>query len=150
MYNDAIYTGSSDDPYLAHYGVIGMRWGIRRDPQRAYDRAVKKRSRIRKKTEKYAQKAYKNKAKANAVRPSFLQSMLMGENWVNDRRNAEYGYLSRANMYEVKANRMTRKGERWIKSMRKEFKGITLDSIEREDLYKIAVRSDGEIRDPDD
>lgn len=42
-----------DDPYLAHYGVIGMRWGFRKDPKEAFRKAMDKKNRLdRRSTEK--------------------------------------------------------------------------------------------------
>lgn len=32
----------TDSLELEHYGVIGMKWGVRKDPERAYERASKK------------------------------------------------------------------------------------------------------------
>lgn len=41
-YNYGPYT---DSEYLAHYGVLGMKWGVRKDPSKAYGKAIKKKIR---------------------------------------------------------------------------------------------------------
>ena len=49
------------DDHLAHYGVPGMRWGVRHDPQKAYTRASKKFNRLVNKSDKAYEKSQKYK-----------------------------------------------------------------------------------------
>lgn len=52
-YND------TPDNELMHYGVLGMKWGIRRDRGRAYTKAKKKMDKLDQKAEKAVQKKEK-------------------------------------------------------------------------------------------
>ena len=38
--------------YLAHYGIIGMKWGVHRNPQRAYEKATRKFDKLTKRSDK--------------------------------------------------------------------------------------------------
>ena len=59
--SDKIYTSELDKPKLneetlAHYGVLGMKWGVRKNPEKAFTKAAKK-------SDKYAKKIYKTNKK---------------------------------------------------------------------------------------
>lgn len=47
--------------YLSHYGVVGMKWGVRHNTQKAYDKAVKKRNKMTEKALMYRAKSDKLK-----------------------------------------------------------------------------------------
>lgn len=62
--NDEIYTGvlkASEE--LKHYGVLGMKWGVRKNPDKAYSKSIKKLQKI----EKAQQKASTDRAKIKAM-----------------------------------------------------------------------------------
>lgn len=139
----------NSNDYLAHYGVIGMKWGIRRDPQRAYDRAAKKRARIRKKVKAYVDSANWHKQRASYARPDPIRSVIFGQDWKNSRTEEMFQHMHKATMYEVRAAKATKRGEHWCKSMRKAFKNVTLNSIEAEDYGRIPVSEYGEVRYPE-
>lgn len=100
--------------YLAHYGVLGMKWGVRHDPKKAYQKASKKFDKIEKKSNKAFEKAAKFGRYAKTNRSGELN------------RSGK-----RAIKYRNKSKWAARKGERWLKKMNKEFAKQDVVSIEQ-------------------
>lgn len=96
---------------LYHYGVLGMKWGIRRGRTgQAYEKASKKLTKLDNKVNKAEKKALKQRAKADAK----MGSMFYSE---KKARKAEF----KAERKAAKVTKRLRKAQRWYKSMEKNF-----------------------------
>ena len=96
---------------LYHYGVLGMKWGIRRgNATKAYAKASKKLTKLDKKVDKAEALARKRKGQADSAAASFFSTK-------KGMAKAE----TRAKKASAKAAIRNRKAERWYKSMEKAF-----------------------------
>lgn len=99
------------DGELCHYGVIGMKWGVRRGrTAKAYEKASKKLQKLDKKADKQLERAYNQRDRAYAKADSFFSTE-------RGRRKA----LARANKAMRDATRSANKARRWVRSMEKTF-----------------------------
>ena len=58
IYDGVINKPPLNEETLAHYGVLGMKWGVRKNPEKAYSKATKELAKRKKKVVK-ADKKYK-------------------------------------------------------------------------------------------
>ena len=96
---------------LYHYGVIGMKWGVRRgNTTKAYEKASKKLSKLDAKVDKAEALARKRKGQADAAAAS---------RFISKKKTAKYE--GKAKQASARAAVRLRKAERWYKSMEKTF-----------------------------
>lgn len=93
---------------LKHYGVVGMKWGVRKNPQKAYSKAVKKLERLDKKVQKKEAKFGKRLKKYNKAK--FSYSLYSVKNQTPKLKKAAY-----------KHEQKVRKAAKWVSRMEKEF-----------------------------
>lgn len=97
--------GPSGQEELYHYGVLGMRWGVRKNPRRAYERSTKK-----------LKKIGESVRKADSKKKKYANPLIRTS--ISD---AKYEKWSR--QYDKHRAR----GEKWYSSMKSEFSKVGLD-----------------------
>lgn len=100
-----------NNDYLEHYGVLGMKWGVRKDPVRTFKKSQKKLNRLRSKSASLRSKAEKKKARLYRI-PRDPETYSRA--------------LHKISMMEAKASKYAKRGERWLNSMEKVFANVDL------------------------
>lgn len=139
-----------NEDFLAHYGVLGMRWGVRKDPEKAFNKAYKKLSKYNKKRDAFtAENDYKlsklqakrNKIslKSNHYRKNLLSRLDKGKS-VNKLQKKYAKTLKKINKIEKKEKPLLnrkkisakagKKADKWIKSMNKVFNNKKLSELQ--------------------
>lgn len=104
---------------LYHYGVLGMKWGVRKNPSLTYAKAVKKKQKLDTKAAKLDVKASKLERKSvkkekKAGDSSSDTSKKLHEKSVNVR---------------LKADKFKKKSVRWEKQMNRVFSDYTVERV---------------------
>lgn len=111
--------------YLEHYGVIGMKWGIRKDPERAYERAGSKLSKLDRKVGQLNLKGSMKEEKAIGKQRKASSAILFQK---SKARRASKATRNAIKSYQ-KAQEKQIKAYRWNEEMKKAFKDTKVKNL---------------------
>ena len=111
---------------IRHYGVIGMKWGVRRgNYSRTYARSSKKLKRIEEKATKTRLKSAKLQSKALSK-----ENRATSEKQYQKARKIQY----KANKLNLKSAKLQKKGQKFEQQMTKSFATVKVSDISPEHL----------------
>ena len=117
------YVVCNDELY--HYGTLGMKWGVRKNPSKAYVKASKKANRL-------TEQALKANLKSAKLGKKSLPNLIAPN---NSRRYAKaVNAQLKANKLEIKSAKLSKKYNKWINSMEKAFSEVKISDISPEHM----------------
>lgn len=113
---------------LEHYGVIGMKWGVRKDPQKSYDKSGEKLQKIDSRVSKGSEKAQRQMEKAWRKTNTAQRAIL----FKGVKKWRASGQTNRAMKTYAKVQADISKAMRWQKSREKAFKNVKVNNLNPE------------------
>lgn len=108
---------------LHHYGVLGMKWGKRKNPSSAFGKSAEKADKLRRKVSK-------TEVKLGKASNKFEKYSQQGNSDKANRAAAKVNRVGR------KLQKRTAKSQKWEKAMSETFKKTKMSDIAQRDLIK--------------
>lgn len=119
---------------LQHYGVLGMKWGIRKGRDNVYSKSIKKLNKLDKKSTEYSEKSQRDSLKADFKRDKAVNLALAGKRSGKRHGRKALKLSKKAYKFGKKSTRYSKRAQKWAKNMDKYLKETTLTDVSREDI----------------
>lgn len=119
------YAITRPDDELVHYGVLGMKWGVKRNPSKAFVKASRKADNLNKEYTKLNLKSARLRAKA-------LNKNVKATNEKQYKKARKLEF--KANKLQLESAKQLKKGMKWEKKMKKAFSEVKISDISKESL----------------
>lgn len=134
---------------IKHYGVIGMKWGVRRNPSKAFAKSSMKADKLNTRRKKDFAKSQVTSAKSSKAFSKIAVAQAKGadKNKI-DKLTAKYEKTAYKNQKASRESGKSRdKADRWIRSMSRSFRKVNVSQISEKDLeigknYVYMLRND--------
>lgn len=135
-YDGVIEKPEMDDLIIEHYGVLGMKWGVRKNPAKAYSRATAELAKRKKKSgERTKKKVYKLSRKAQRLNRKASKRFATDETKAKAfKANAK---LDKALKKSAKADRRAARFERQMSKVFADYSGTKLSNLKKLKTRKI-------------
>lgn len=117
----------NDQDYLAHYGVVGMKWGVRKNPSKAYTKAVKKKNKLQSKALDKTNKSIKKEKQASKT----LRKAKTEKELKKAQRK-----IWKAEDLSIQSKHLQKKAMKWQKQMDKVFADYDVNRVKKETVLK--------------
>lgn len=113
---------------LNHYGVLGMKWGIHKDPQRAYERANKKLAALDEKATKAGAKAARKETR------SLRRQQRADTAWLFPKTKAKLAdwAIGRSEKHRQKYVKKMSRAVSWYKEMENAFRDTKIENLNQD------------------